>query len=273
MTARTTEDFDRWWNKHYLHTNNPRYRIYKCLFTNGVTLDYIDFLCNALAFGDRIAEMTRKAQPKKEQPGLLDKIAKVNEQEFSELIQFACNFVADYVLREIQKTVPLEVKKLLNLPFSQTTNLVEQGLSKLALWGTSRQDWVAEEKKAARRQRDKELETSKQKLIAKEPIYYVLCKYNLVMPRKRGNQPDSWGSFILLAITEHIRQEIGKPEHAMAMTLVRRIRQASPETKRQTTQSAESRIRQFKQANESWAQDIEWLKKQFRHSQRSHTRI
>jgi hypothetical protein len=217
--------------------------------------------------------MTRKAQPKKEQPGLLDKIAKVNEQEFSELIQFACNFVADYVLREIQKTVPLEVKKLLNLPFSQTTNLVEQGLSKLALWGTSRQDWVAEEKKAARRQRDKELETSKQKLIAKEPIYYVLCKYNLVMPRKRGNQPDSWGSFILLAITEHIRQEIGKPEHAMAMTLVRRIRQASPETKRQTTQSAESRIRQFKQANESWAQDIEWLKKQFRHSQRSHTRI
>jgi hypothetical protein len=245
------------------------------LFDKGVTgrnLDYIDFLCNALAFGDHIAETTRKAQPKKEQRGLLDKIAKVNEQEFSELIQFACNFVVDYVLREIQKTALPEVKKLLNLPFSQTTNLVEQGLSKLALSGASRQDWVADEDKAARRKRNKELETSKQKLIAKEPIYYVLCKYNLVMPRKRGNQPDSWGTFILLAITEHIRQEIRKPEYGIAMRLVRQIRQ-SPETKRQTPQGAESRIRQFKQANESWAQDLEWLKKQFRHSLRSHTRI
>ena len=160
------------------------------------------------------------------------------------------------------------MKKLLNLPFSQTTNLVEQGLSTLALWGGSTQDWVAEEEKAARSQRDKELEPSKQKLIVKEPIYYVSCKYNLVVPRKRGNQPDSWGSFILLAITEHIRQEIGKPEYGTAMTLVRQIRQTSPETKRQTPQSAESRIRQFKQTNESWEQDLEYLKKQFRLSLR-----
>src|SRR5262245_32590011 len=89
MTARTTEDFDRWWNEHYFQTTNPRYKIYKRLFTKRLTLDslnYIDFLCNALAFGDRIPKMTRKAQPKKEQPGLLDKIAKVNEQEFSQLM-------------------------------------------------------------------------------------------------------------------------------------------------------------------------------------------
>src|SRR5262249_22273148 len=121
MTA--TEAFDRWWNEHYFHTTNPRYKIYKRLSAKRVTLDYIDFLCDMLAFGDYLAEKTRKAQPKKEQPDWLDKIAKVHEQEFSQLIQFACNFVVDYVLRQIQKNAPPEMGKLLNLPFSETLNL------------------------------------------------------------------------------------------------------------------------------------------------------
>src|SRR5499433_2244971 len=140
MVTETARDrFQEWWSKKYFFTDarpETYKQLLKRLFTKGLTLDslnYIDFLCNALAFGDRIAKMTRKAQPKKEQPGLLDKIPKVHEREFSQYIQFACNFVADYVLREIQKTAPPEVKKLLNLPFSETKNLVEQGLSTLSL--------------------------------------------------------------------------------------------------------------------------------------------
>ena len=80
---------------------------------------------------------------------------------------------------------------------------------------------------------------------------------------KPGNQADPWGSFILLAISEHIRETTGKPEYGEAMTLIRQTRQSSTSSKRRSTQNADSRIRRFKQTNPSWASDLELLKKQF----------
>lgn len=137
----------------------------------------------------------------------------------------------------------------------------------LALFFFGMQKRLFDGEKTAREERARKLEADKQKLTAEAPIFTALFKYNQPMPRKRGNQADSWGSFILLAISEHIREKTGKPQYREAMTLIGHARQTSTPASRQ---KAEGRIRKFKEANPSWGQDLEWLKKQFALSPKSH---
>lgn len=103
---------------------------------------------------------------------------------------------------------------------------------------------------------------AKQKtLFRKLPILSVYDQYHYPQIG-RGRSADSWGTFFLLGVTEHLRQKAGKPHHALAYRLLRALRPPSlhraPDRYRI---SATVRVREFKRKYGTSA--IKILNKQF----------
>lgn len=237
-----------------------------------VNFDYIDFLCDMLRLGDLLLEITRRGlgiQSKEPRPRRksksLEHFLKLHGEELEHLFRTLCLFVTYYVVEEIRKPLPPNLQDLLNLSPQQLRRFVGNGMLMFALWqlGENR-----EKEKVNREQRNREIGALREKLINELPISAVLEKDNPPRPRRPGQQPDPWGSFILLALSEHIREATDTPKHSTALALIRLWRGQSPEI-RQSRQNAEARISGLKKANPSWALDLEWLKKQFHLSLKS----
>lgn len=79
----------------------------------------------------------------------------------------------------------------------------------------------------------------------------------------RGRRNDNWGTFILLALTEHFLAETKKPRYAEAMGLFIATRQKSQKHTRKLRQRALRRIISFKEKNPNWQHGVDLLKLEF----------
>src|SRR5262249_24390434 len=195
MITGTTDPFQTWWNRRYFHTSNPRYEIYKRLFTKGVSLDYVDFLCAMLELRDCMTTKRNQRAPSKtkSQPQLLDNFL---EADGGKLAPTMCDFVVDYVLQEIKKLYRPDIADLLNLPPSFISLLVKAGMLTFRVMRLQVISDTAEQKVKESKAEEQAVE---QELKAEEwPIYTAMKKLAPGTP-KPGNQADPWGSFILLA--------------------------------------------------------------------------
>jgi hypothetical protein len=101
------------------------------------------------------------------------------------------------------------------------------------------------------------------------PLLTLFKKYPPLNPFKRGNRQDDWGSFFLLAITEHLREQgQNRPHYAEAYALLRAVRiDAGIEKSRSATKlpknTAATRITNVKKAYPDWAQDLSLLRDQY----------
>ena len=259
LPPQVEKEFQEWWNEHIFDRDPPREKVYKRLFAQGVSLDYVHFLCDALRFWDWWAKMIReRAAPSQKPPTLLDAI-KPHQRELGSLVRLLCNVTVFMVLEEIKRILP-EFSASLNLSHEERQKLVDKSLAVYVALGVR----LSEKRLEISRAESEEMQARKKNLIAEFPLFAVLDKYNQPMPRKRGNQPDRWGTFILLALSEHIREKTGHPGYSEAIGLLRLSRKLLGKVSRQL---AETRIREFKRSNPSWQADLGSLKMQFSLSQ------
>src|SRR5262249_51452542 len=79
------------------------------------------------------------------------------------------------------------------------------------------------------------------------------------MLSRRGSRLDSWGSFFLLAATEYMKQELGRPHYRTAYDLLRAYRTLYPYRQLKWSEHAKGkskaidRIKKLKRAHPLWA--------------------
>src|SRR5262249_12872379 len=108
LPSQVEKGFQEWWNEHVFHRDPPREKIYKRLFAQGVSLDYVHFLCGALGFGDWWVKIIReRAVPGQKPPPVLDAI-KRHQGELGPMVRLMCSVAVFTVLEEMKRILPPE---------------------------------------------------------------------------------------------------------------------------------------------------------------------
>jgi hypothetical protein len=80
-------------------------------------------------------------------------------------------------------------------------------------------------------------------------------------PRK-GRRSDVWGSFFLLATTEHLRQNGTKPHYRLCHQVLRSVRKSTKPIKN-PTQSVATRVKLLKNAHPHWSRALKILESEY----------
>jgi hypothetical protein len=82
----------------------------------------------------------------------------------------------------------------------------------------------------------------------------------------KTKKPDPYGTFFLLAVTEHLREKSKKPQHLMAARLLKNIRGQSLASGYQERSNAKSRVAKFKKSSDfaDWKSRLRTMKKYYR---------
>jgi hypothetical protein len=80
---------------------------------------------------------------------------------------------------------------------------------------------------------------------------------------RKTKNPDSCGTFFLLAVTEHLRERSGKPKYLLAARLLKKIRGQSLKSHHQESTTAKSRVTQFQNSSDfaDWESCLRTVKK------------
>jgi hypothetical protein len=260
-------DFQTWWNDRYFYTNHPLYTAFKKLHQLGADIDYIDFLCDMLRGGDYFRFFPSKPKAAR-RAKLLEAYLKTQGDQFKLLLNFIATIVIGFTALEIaKKHLPGEDPVSL-LSDKEVKAIVSLSFSFCKVWLL---DNALANAEASLTQHQEKLER-----FVKEyghiPIFRLFLTHNKPILPKRGNKADPWGTLFLVAVTEHLREETGKPHYSEAVRLIEKTRAEyqnnfhgrSGHFPKTNAQSALVRVQNFKKANPSWQESLGLFKDQFR---------
>ncbi len=255
--------FQAWWNDRGFYSEHPLYLPFRKLHGFGADLDYVEFLCSLmLRFDDffliQAGKPTVDRQAKSRKAYLNrhgGELAVLLAHFGRNLIEFTCERIAELYLRDNDPKQLLSIadcKAIQGRALERMTNRMMDDFE------TQRQKIVARRRSLIERLQA-EAQTS--------PLMKLLLQYSPREYPKRGNQADPWGTFFLLALTEHLREMSGgHPHHEEAMALLKKVRGLYGKGSRHKVarSSVAERVRKFKAHYPDWQQDLKILLQQSR---------
>jgi hypothetical protein len=83
-------------------------------------------------------------------------------------------------------------------------------------------------------------------------------------PRSNGRTPETWQTFILLAIVNYLEQKMHKPHYRETVNILNAVGSHQQKHDRLSVGSARARVIQFKKAHPDWHSDVEMLYRELR---------
>lgn len=265
-------DFQRWWNEKYFYTSDPLYQSYEKLCRLGADFHYVDFLRGWLEMGDffqrmGVEQMKRAVTPKHPFVAVLSKHREDIQMLFVKMYGF---MVVYYTVEELKSHLAaaagnVEQCKVISQWLDEVSPRVRNEAQKI-----TREAWLGLtyafiQQQTNRNQQKKEELKETQPIykpdLARMPILEVLREYYPPVLPKRGNKGDPWGSFFLLAVTEHMRENTKHPHFQVAIGLLRKVRSQSGKSAHRETATA--RVQQLKKSHPNWKYHLTLVKKQF----------
>lgn len=271
-TSKTKETFETWWNENIWDTE-PFRPIYKALYDAGADLNYVEFLRWGLKLGDRLAELAQSKNRTKEVHRIkgVDTILGFPKDIFIKKLRAYASTLIEFTLDDLRENnkVNSSLDTLSLIPPERRRKIISdatQGITGLDLlqpfW-----EQVTEQQEIYRKNQQRLMDEQKGQL-SQYPFFSVLEEYAYFEVR-RGNQPDPWGSFFLLAITEHLREKCGNPHYLAVFRLLRTLRGQPPGSRHANRLTATNRVSQLKKDYPKWQYHLQLIKKQFAKSRRA----
>jgi hypothetical protein len=279
------ENFQLWWNEHGFYAGHPLYRIYEDLFMVGADLDYVNFLRGWISQITRgfdfpiYRKAIRRARRTKAAFPPLTSAHEYNLYFLSTLMHDFEKFQSlsnQMELLTAELTASMEwLKKSRALPASKTAEkkressewikMVKaiQGLVKIYQQQTKKRSEIM----AAYLQR---LTEPERELLG--TLNQVQEQLNLPLP-KRGRPADPWGSFLLLAVSEHLRhksEKPGKPYYPLVARLLQKLQAMLPQKlgRHPTSEkSAKVRVSNLSRSHLGLKDTLRLIEKQFYRAQ------
>jgi len=276
-------DFTSAWNDKYFYTNFPHYPSLKRLCTRnpGADFEYLDFLCEALVFGDFLYAASREQRPSSRNTSKpLRAPISLTRRDADRLLNMGPfppwriiisgygMQVVDATLRTLQSNGLLKrngVASDLITPRVATKISSETLLDyTLCLMKTR-----LGQEYPAYAQREKVLQAIMQPAY-KVPLLQLYSGYHALKWRKRsGTKYDHWGSLFLVAVTQHLFEKTQKRHHGEAITLLKVLRRESVTAVYSASKSCIQRIKRFtnyyppsRSDGYSWLDGLALLQKQ-----------
>ncbi len=253
------KDFQRW-RKHSPVTNLHR-EIYKELYEKEANLDYKDldyfeairFFHDVTALAEQLAlentlretrayEARRVNQP---QPLIYRRDEKLKQRVIGHLrsespVQFPIHH------KSIRKWAREEVEI--------TFGHMEESRRK-----KTEDRWV-EVYKSLLKEREQNRQKKIRLLYKNRPMLELSVEYPTWKdPRRVGRRRNQLGSFVQLAITDHLRKKTGKPHHRFAAELLECRRSKSPSARRSMSENVKQKILQLKKSHPAWKRHLRVL--------------
>lgn len=245
------DPFDTWWNERHFHTDDPLHQTYRKLHAAGADLRYIDFICAVFVYGSRfdpivqrktLRQARRRMRKASAKRGIAEALKRQSERLYSIVEAPEQSPSAPMVLfGELQATLEL----LYKVPDSRPRDLANY-------IGTLVEDRTS---------------TEYQNLPARAVTYLealarVCERLNLLRLPEDGQPPDPLGNFILMAVSEHLREQAhSRHPYGLAAELLRKLR-GEPKP---TSLSARVRVHKLKAASlREWEEILSFLKEQYR---------
>lgn len=229
------KDFQTWWNNHCFYTSHPAYQICKSLHDAGADFPYLAKLIYRFL-----------------QEDLNNKLLKIFEKREHHLFR---------VVVQYHPSAPDEVKRFINQEVEQFKVYLDKAYhqEKVAQitkeFGESLDQMSERERlKPGFKKRMKKIDKLMQQM---EPI----IKYSPPASTSQGRAEDTWGSFLLLAVSEHLRGVTGKPNYLLAARLLRLLRGQQRSSGQKERAAAMMRVERLKKSHTNWESDLRKFKK------------
>lgn len=268
------KDFQTWWNETYFFRDDPLYSSYKTLCELGADFQFIDFLCRWLKLGDflqqmGVEQMKRAVTPKHPFVAALSKHREDIQMLF---VKMYGSMVVYYTVEELKFHLVaaagnVEQFKVISQWLAEVSPRVRDKAQKITreAWLGLTYMFLQQQAKSSQQKRDelKETQPIYKSDLARMPILEVLREYYPPVLPKKGNRSDPWGSFFLLAVTEHLREKKCRPCFRGTFRLLKKIGGRSKRSARREKDSAGVRVQRLKQSHPNWRYHFALVKKQF----------
>jgi hypothetical protein len=263
-------DLDSWWDKRYGFEKlaNPLFSIYQELNRIGADLDYIDFLQRFFVAFYRSRwslfewienEVKRRRTEDTLQPVDYSHWSPLERQMLFHTIKKQPSKPRSYHHKALTKWFEETIDPVIEDHFIKTGFFIE---------GTARKKLVTYLVSLAKSTEKEQQETRRKDMDAlskRDPVEAIFREYLFSQPSyKEGRKGDLWGTFFLLAITEHLRKlKSGKPNYSLACKLLDLIRDKANERKEEGSSGdkAKWRIRNLKVSSPEWNRHLKILEK------------
>lgn len=257
------KDFQTRWNERYFRTDHPLYSIYKDLCNAGADFDYIEFLCLQLCVGDHVITQERERLRQEKQSGGTEK----SELSLSSLPP------ASLSLPPVPGRIPLE---FVTQMFKLRPEDLLQYLDSAPEWYKEDIDYpklrtLVEEKIAERTGLKANLHKKHEETLKhfrkESPLVGIFMDYAPHPGDWKTKPPDTWGSFLLLAVTEHLHKKSRSkrpPLYLLAARLLRAARGRPFKSSYQERTNAKALVRKLRKSHsEKWKSDLKILEREF----------
>lgn len=265
---------DNWRTGEFFSTT-PLTPVFKKLHAAKADLKYVFWLCQIFFLWDHFWEtqQLRRQQKQKKAKAAPD----VEPDDNKSLLLFASNLI-ESTLKYLQEhghvdgtldtltLIPSEARRKLIADTATYTSGVD-------LWGPFLKAVREAHNQHLRELREEEDEREKEEL-ERVPFLKVVKEYRPIQ-KEKGRKPDPWGSFFLLAVTQHLREKSKKPHYLTAATLLEILRGLSTgarlikQGKYHKRKNADEKIRKLKKAHRKWASHLKSAKHTFQKAMKS----
>jgi hypothetical protein len=267
-------EFAQWWQANYFYRNDL-YEIFERLYTAGANLDYIRWLCEKFLLLDEFSEISQRRLLKKAHKKNGPALAIHNKPDPRAILIFSGNlieFTIDYLKQH--GLVDSTQDTLQIIPSSARQKII----SDVAIY-TSRLDLLipfyqrmieslethGEELTITQKEDDEDL-------FRRAPLFRLVNEYQ----SRHGTRSDTWGTFFILAITEHLREKTGHRTHHKLAQRLWKICQSSRRVKKRSSSkppslernTANVKISILKNHHPEWSRHLAILEQAFRDSKK-----
>ena len=255
--------FDHWFEEKFTWSavgkGKPGYDLYRRFLSQRGDVQYLYWLENLLRMGDELVDAARE-----------DVKAGARKRRItSELLEFInspfMNYVGNCIISETIEAVEKQCPGL-DPVFSSSQWLENNGeeIVQKACLGASVLHFRSRVQCDEKRERGR---AAFGNLMSILPLYEIMWRYaidgEMDHRPKGGKPPDYWGTFFLLAVSEHLRDRSKLPQFELCHTLLiyfRRTRKDSPKMKI-SAKLAEARVSNLKKMHSlRWPSDLEILR-------------
>jgi len=231
--------FKLWWNRRFSHTK-PFYENYKTLHSLGADLDYIDFLREFFARGERVVKE------------ILDEQMKEKRWKDLETEKRALSGRDKYIRVAVNRTIEaIEEKGLPNT--AEEKKRIQEEVLRYIRWDdilvlsrnapkqTATLDWVISE-----------LGTNRKSI-----LNYLYPDF----PGRKG--ADKWGDFFLVALTDHLKEKTHnhRAHYFEAYRLLLKLRNKNHGSAQGHREKCKQKVFRFKKDYPRWKRDLHLLAK------------
>jgi len=263
----TNEEFLSWWDKNFFYTDQF-YQTYKKLHAAGADLDYIKFICmvfiHVAEFNPVVHRKTLRQAKKRIKKGLVKSgIADVLKRQMERLYSVIPCGSPMIIFGELRAASDLLYSA--GLSASKHKVFVDHIQSLIEEHTTIRDQKLLED---IRNLIEEDRATEDQKILApalalmfiiKDALDRVCLRINVFRRPERGQQPDPLGTFVLLAVSEHLREKHAiRPHYRLAAEFLRKLTGDS----KPTALSARVRVHDLKRSHRGWEELLSFVKEQ-----------